>query len=73
MAVIVLKIPDKYVPKHKNVLDLRLHFNDGHVIDADGCEFTELPDNICTQRCCLKNHNLGIIECNEKCSNRTLF
>jgi len=55
MAVIILKIPDKYVPKHKNVIDLRLHFADGHIIDADGCEFIELPDNMCTQRCCLKN------------------
>ena len=66
MTVIILKILDKYVPKHKNVIDLRF-------IDTDGCEFTELPDNICTQRCCLKNHNMGIIECNEECYNRTLF
>lgn len=36
-------------------------------------EFTELSNNMCTQRCCLKNHNLGIIECDEKCYNRTLF
>lgn len=73
MAVIVLKIPDEYVPKHKNVIDLRLHFTDGHIIDADGCEFMELSGNMCTQRCCLKNHNLGTIECNEECYNRTLF
>lgn len=33
----------------------------------------ERPDNICTQRCCLKNHNIGIIECDEECSNRTSF
>ena len=36
-------------------------------------ETTELPDNMCTQRCCLKNHNIGIIECNEECYNRTLL
>lgn len=38
-----------------------------------GREFMELPNNMCTQRYCLKNHNLGIIECNEECYNRTLF
>lgn len=43
------------------------------IIEADGCESTELPNNMCTQRCCIKNHNLGIIECNEECNNRTLF
>jgi hypothetical protein len=31
-------------------------------------------NSLCTQRCCLKNHNIGTIECDEKyCSNRTKF
>ena len=44
------------------------------IIEADKEESEEERlGNICTQRCCLKNHNMGIIECNEECSNRTLF
>lgn len=43
-------------------------------VDADGYGFRELSNNICTQKCCLKNHNVGIIECNEEyCLNRTKF
>ena len=45
-------------------------YNASTIIKADK---EERPDNICTQRCCLKNHNIGIIECDEECSNRTLF
>lgn len=72
--VMMIEIPDAYIPKHQNIIDLRLHFKDGHIVDADGYGFRELSNNICTQKCCLKNHNVGIIECNEEyCSNRTKF
>ena len=40
---IVIDIPNKDIPKHQEVIDIRLHFIDGHIVDADGYGFVELP------------------------------
>lgn len=68
---LLIHIPEKY--KEQNIMDdIRLKIVDGKV-DVSGYEHCVLPDNLCTQVCCLKNHNEGIIECDEICSNRTTF
>ena len=40
---IVIEIPNKDIPKHQEVIDIRLHFIDGHIVDADEYGFMELP------------------------------
>ena len=40
---IVIDIPNKDIPKHQEVIDIHLHFIDGHIVDADGYGFMELP------------------------------
>lgn len=40
---IVIKMLNKDIPKHQEVIDIHLHFIDGHIVDADGYGFVELP------------------------------
>lgn len=40
---IAIDIPNKDIPKHQEVIDIRLHFIDGHIVDANGYGFVELP------------------------------
>ena len=39
---IVIEIPNKDIPKRQEVVDIRLHFIDGHIVSADGYGFAEL-------------------------------
>lgn len=41
---IVIEIPNKDIPKHQELVDICLHFIDGHVVEAGGYEFAELPE-----------------------------
>lgn len=40
---IVIEISNKDIPKHQEVIDIHLHFIDGHIVDADGYGFMEIP------------------------------
>ena len=40
---IAIEISNKDIPKHQEIIDIRLHFIDGHVVEADGYGFEELP------------------------------
>ena len=40
---IVIDVPEEDIPKHQDVIDIHLHFIDGHIVDADEYGFAELP------------------------------
>lgn len=40
---IIIEIPDEDIPKNQKIIDIHLHFIDGHIVDADGYGFAELP------------------------------
>ena len=73
---------DKLNRKDLNCANVPMNFIDiaQTIIEADRTglisikEESEDHDSLCTQRCCLKNHNIGVIECDEKYySNRTKY
>lgn len=39
---VIIDIPKEYVPKHQNIIDIRLHFIDGHICECD-YPYKELP------------------------------
>lgn len=43
---IIIEIPDTEIPKQQDLLDISLHFIDGHVCSADGYGFFEIPTNL---------------------------
>ena len=40
---ILIRIPDKEVPKQQKLVPIDLHFVDGHLTEASGYGFQELP------------------------------